>query len=104
MLSGLGTVHTASDGMDAYALMRSAERAPDLLITDVMMPRMGGLDLVRRMKKDPKLGRVPVIMLTAKDGPRDVVEGINAGVRHYLTKPFKQSDLLSKAKKVLRIK
>ena len=97
-----GDVRTADDGMDAYTQMRGGF-LPDLLITDVMMPRMDGLALVRRMKQDEVLGRIPVLMLTAKHSPRDVVDGINAGAKHYLTKPFKQKDLLDKIHHILGI-
>ncbi len=97
-----GDVRTAEDGMDAYTQMR-AGFIPELLITDVMMPRMDGLALVRRMKQDKELSRIPVLMLTAKQSPRDVVAGINAGAKHYLTKPFKQQELLDKVHHILGI-
>jgi len=103
LLKSLGDVRTAGDGMDAYTQMRGGF-LPDLLITDVMMPRMDGIALVRRMKQDADLSRVPILMLTAKQTPRDVVTGINAGAKHYLTKPFKQHELLEKVRHVLGIK
>ncbi len=96
-------VHMAADGLTALEWLKAQERPPDLLVTDLMMPRMDGLALVRAVKADPKLARTPVIMLTAKDRPADVVTGINAGARHYLTKPFKKDELIAKVKKVLRI-
>jgi DNA-binding response OmpR family regulator len=77
---------------------------PDLLVTDLMMPKKDGLTLVKEMKRDDRLKNVPAIILTAKSGPRDVIRGIQAGARHYLTKPFKSEELLDKVKKVLRIK
>jgi CheY-like chemotaxis protein len=100
MLSAFAEVDSAADGVEALAKMQ-AGAIPDLLITDVMMPQMDGLTLVRKLKGDPKLARVPVLMLTAKSGPRDTVAGINAGARHYLTKPFKHEELLDKVKKAL---
>lgn len=103
LLKTLGDVRTAEDGMDAYTQMR-AGFLPELLITDVMMPRMDGIALVRRMKQDPDMSRIPVLMLTAKQTPRDVVAGINAGAKHYLTKPFKQQELLEKVRHILGIK
>jgi len=103
LLKTLGDVRTAEDGMDAYTQMRGGF-LPELLITDVMMPRMDGIALVRRMKQDPDLSRIPVLMLTAKHTPRDVVAGINAGAKHYLTKPFKQLELLEKVRHILGIK
>lgn len=100
MLKSVADVVVASDGMDAYAMLRNGMR-PSLIITDVMMPRMDGLTLVRRIKDDDELSRIPVIMLTAKGGPQDIVEGINSGARHYLTKPFKQDELVDKVKAAL---
>jgi len=100
LLKSMGDVRTANDGMDAYAQIR-AGFVPDLLITDVMMPRMDGIALARRMKQDKELARIPVLMLTAKSSPKDVIGGINAGAKHYLTKPFKQQELLDKVRHVL---
>ncbi len=100
MLSTRGRVTAVEDGMEALLVLKD-DPLPDLLITDLMMPRMDGLTLSRRMKEDARLARIPVIMLTAKDTPRDVIKGINAGARHYLTKPFKQEALLDKVQHVL---
>ncbi|NOY92502.1 MAG: response regulator [Deltaproteobacteria bacterium] len=102
LLKSMGDVRTAEDGMDAYGQMRGGF-LPDLLITDVMMPRMDGISLVRRMKQDKDLARIPVLILTAKHQPRDVIAGINAGAKHYLTKPFKQHELLEKVRHALGI-
>jgi len=102
LLKSMGDVRTAEDGMDAYGQMRGGF-LPDLLITDLMMPRMDGISLVRRMKQDKDLARIPVLMLTAKHQPRDVIAGINAGAKHYLTKPFKQHELLEKVRHALGI-
>jgi len=102
LLSTVGDVALATDGQHAMQIM-GASQPPDLVVTDLMMPRKDGLQLVAEMKEDPKLRGVPAIILTAKAGPRDVIAGINAGARHYLTKPFKPDDLLSKVKKVLRV-
>ena len=104
MLETFMEVETADDGQEAFALLKSGTRLPDLIVTDVMMPNMSGLELAKAMKADPKMKNLPIIMLTAKSGPKDVVEGINAGVRHYLTKPFKQDELIDKVKKVLGLK
>jgi len=103
LLQEVADVVACADGHAALQTLLSMERKPDLVVTDLMMPGVDGLSLVKRMKEDPKLERVPVIMLTAKGTPRDVVDGINAGARHYLTKPFKHEALLAKVKHVLRI-
>lgn len=100
MLEQLGQVDTAGDGHEA--LTKARAWSPHVVVTDLMMPGMDGLTLARELKKDPALGKVPVVMLTAKDTPKDVIAGINAGARHYLTKPFKQDALLEKVKKALR--
>lgn len=100
LLGVVGDVTTASDGADALQVLQSAG-APDVIVTDLMMPRMDGLSLARELKKHPHLARVPVVMLTAKSRPGDMVEGINAGARSYVTKPFKADELVAKVKKAL---
>jgi len=100
MLATIGEVTQAEDGQDAYEKLTDGP-VPDVVVTDLMMPRMDGLSLSKRMKHHPKLSRVPVVMLTAKSTPKDVVAGINAGARHYVTKPFKHDELLDKVKKAL---
>jgi len=102
MLETVMEVVTAPDGMEAFKVLKSGTRLPELVVTDVMMPNMDGLELVRQMKADERMKRIPVIMLTAKSGPKDVVTGINVGARHYVTKPFKQDELLEKVRKVLK--
>jgi len=102
MLTALAEVTTANDGEQALKLLSSGP-VPDLLITDWMMPRKDGLTLVREMKQDATLKQIPVVLLTAKTAPRDVIAGINSGARHYLTKPFKPDELIGKVKKVLRL-
>jgi DNA-binding response OmpR family regulator len=102
MLTTIAEVATAGDGEHALKLLRQGAQ-PDLLITDWMMPRKDGLTLVKEMKQDAALKRIPVVILTAKTGPRDVIAGINSGARHYLTKPFKPDELIAKVKKVLGV-
>jgi len=101
----LGTVmevQAVPDGLAAYKILKSGTRLPDLVVTDVMMPNMDGYELAKQIKADERMKRIPIIMLTAKSGPKDVVTGINLGVRHYVTKPFKQDELLEKVRKVLK--
>jgi len=69
---------------------------PAVIVTDVMMPGITGLELAKSVRKMPHLSHVPIVMLSAKSAPSDVVVGINAGARHYVTKPFRSSDLESK--------
>lgn len=100
VLGTIGDVIEAVDGEDAYARITGGF-VPDVIVTDVMMPRMDGLQLAQKLKNDPVLGRVPVVMLTAKTAARDVIAGINAGARHYVTKPFKTEELVGKVRKAL---
>ena len=90
----------AEDGNAALAKVAGAVR-PDLLMLDVMMPGLDGLSVAAKAKAQPALKRVPVIFITARTTPMDIVKGINAGARHYITKPFKIADVLSKVKKAL---
>lgn len=92
-------VVTASDGNAALAL--AGQIRPNLLILDVMMPGLDGFQLAGRVRMVPDLKSVPIIFLTARDGPLDTIKGIQAGARHYMTKPFKIDDLLAKVKKIL---
>lgn len=100
MLATVGEVTTAVDGMDAYVRLTQGY-VPDVIVTDLEMPRMDGLTLASRLRASPTLSRVPVVMLTAKTSPRDVIAGINAGARHYVTKPFKTEELVGKVRKAL---
>lgn len=99
MLAPLGDVVTASDGEEALEAL--VDRRPDLVVTDVMMPKLDGFALTRLVKGDVALERIPILMVTAKNLPKDVIEGINAGARFYLTKPFSPSELVDKARRAL---
>jgi DNA-binding response OmpR family regulator len=100
VLSQVGDVTRATDGLEALEILQRGFR-PDLIVTDLMMPRVDGMKLSEQVKKNPQLSKTPIIILTAKGTPRDVVEGINVGARHYITKPFKTEDLLAKVRKTL---
>ena len=100
LLRALGDVVVAKDGQEALEAALAGPR-PDVIVTDIMMPRMDGLTLARNLKQHPQLANVPLVMLTAKTGPRDVIAGINAGARFYVTKPFKTEELVAKVRKAL---
>lgn len=100
MLGIVGDVTLAVDGLEAYELLTGG-LVPDVIVTDLMMPRMDGLTLATRLKTHPTLSRVPLVMLTAKTSAKDVIAGINAGARHYVTKPFKTDELVGKVRKAL---
>jgi DNA-binding response OmpR family regulator len=89
------TVYEARDGLEARELLELLP-APDAIVCDIMMPRMDGLELAKSLRKDATLARVPILFLTARGSPLDVISGINAGARHYVTKPFKIAEVLAK--------
>jgi len=93
---------TATDGEQALAIAR--EKQPDLILLDVMMPKMDGIEVCRRLKADPSFPFVPIIMITAKADSQDVVAGLEAGADEYLTKPVDHTALVARVKSVLRIK
>ncbi|MEO7032813.1 MAG: response regulator transcription factor [Polyangiaceae bacterium] len=93
-------VATTSDGKSALALAGKAP-TPDLLLLDVMMPGLDGHAVASAVRQLPGLKSIPIIFLTAKTGPAEVIKGIQSGARHYITKPFKIDDLVMRVKKVL---
>jgi adenylate cyclase len=93
---------TATNGEEALAVA-TAQR-PDLILLDVMMPKMDGIDVCRRLKADASLPFMPIILVTAKADSKDVVAGLEAGADEYLTKPVDQAALVARVKSMLRIK
>ncbi len=93
---------TASDGEEALATAR--EKQPDLILLDVMMPKLDGLEVCRRLRADPSLPFMPTILVTAKADSKDVVAGLEAGADEYLTKPVDQDALVARVRSMLRIK
>ena len=83
------------------ALKAIKEHKPDLILLDIMMPVMGGYEVLRRLKEDENLKSVPVIMLTARAQEKDVVKGIDMGAEDYITKPFHPAELLARVKRIL---
>ncbi len=95
-------VTLAVDGDDALRLI--AENPPDLVLLDVMMPKLDGIATVRRLKADPTLPFIPVILLTAKSANEDVVAGLEAGADEYLSRPIDHAALVARVQAMLRIK
>jgi class 3 adenylate cyclase/CheY-like chemotaxis protein len=95
-------VITATDGEMGLAM--AIEKQPDLILLDIMMPKMDGIEVCRRLKEDPSLPFIPVVMLTAKADSKDVVAGLEAGSDEYLTKPVDHGALIARVKSMLRIK
>lgn len=87
-------VISARNGEEALALI--AERLPDAVISDVMMPGLDGLSLARELRRNPETQGVPLILLSAKAHKRDVVAGLDAGADDYLSKPFDTSELIAR--------
>jgi DNA-binding response OmpR family regulator len=87
-------VVAASDGPDG--IQRATANPPALILLDVMMPRMDGVEVVRRLKADEKTANIPVILLSAKAQSGDITSGLEAGADDYVTKPFDPLELLDK--------
>ena len=93
---------TAMDGEAGLAAAR--ERQPDLILLDIMMPKMDGIEVCRQLRADRSLPFTPIIMVTAKSDSKDVVAGLEAGGDEYLTKPVDHAALVARVKSMLRIK
>jgi two-component system alkaline phosphatase synthesis response regulator PhoP/two-component system response regulator VicR len=91
-------VVTAYDGKEGLEKVKSEK--PDLLVLDVMMPYMDGFEVLKSIRKDPEMEKLPVIMLTAKAQDKDVFEGYHYGADMYLTKPFNPRELVSFVKRI----
>jgi len=93
---------TATDGEEALVAVR--DTLPDVILLDVMMPKLDGFEVCRRLRADASLPFIPIILVTAKADPKDVVAGLEAGGDEYLTKPVDQAALVARVKSMLRIK
>ena len=93
-------VTTAIDGEDG--LQKATQMMPDVVITDVMMPRCDGYELLEKLRSDERLGGTPVIFLTAKGMTLDRTQGYEAGVDDYISKPFNPDELVARVKNVVR--
>jgi class 3 adenylate cyclase/CheY-like chemotaxis protein len=95
-------VVTAGDGLEA--LEKTRELLPDLVLLDIMMPKMDGIEVVKRLKADPSLPFIPVILVTAKSDSKDVITGLESGGDDYLVKPVEHAALSARVRAMLRIK
>ncbi|MBM3585794.1 MAG: response regulator, partial [Alphaproteobacteria bacterium] len=93
-------VDEAMDGQEALTLC--AERAPDLMVLDWMLPSVSGVEVCRRLRRAPEHRNLPIIMLTARGEEGDRVRGLDAGADDYVTKPFSPSELVARIRAVLR--
>ena len=92
----------AADGEEALAAAK--EHLPDLILLDIMMPKIDGIEVCKRLKADASVPFMPIILTTAKADSKDVVAGLEAGADEYLTKPIDQVALVARVKSVLRLK
>ena len=90
------------DGSAFWKALRDEAEKPQLVVLDVMLPGIDGVELLRRMRNEPALERVPVVMATAKGTEYDKIQGLDLGADYYLTKPFGVMELVSCVKAVLR--
>jgi adenylate cyclase len=95
-------VVTAGDGVEALKKVR--ELRPDLVLLDIMMPKMDGIETVKQIKADPSLPFIPVILVTARADAKDVIAGLESGGDDYLTKPVDHAALSARVRAMLRIK
>jgi DNA-binding response OmpR family regulator len=92
-------VITAADGQEGVERTR-ADR-PDVIVSDVMMPRKSGLELVAELKGDPDTAAIPVLLLTAKAQQADIAGGLEQGADDYVTKPFEPLELIDRVNRLL---
>jgi DNA-binding response OmpR family regulator len=90
----------ASDGESGLDI--GLKHKPDLVLLDLMMPGMNGMEVCRRLRADERIGRVPIIMLTAKAAETDKIVGLELGADDYITKPFSVRELVARVRAVLR--
>ena len=94
------TIMAAQDGQEA--LDKVAQHRPDLILLDVMMPKMDGIEVLRRLRADPATAHIPVILFTAKAQVDDKVAGLDAGADEYLTKPTHPAELVARVRSLLK--
>jgi DNA-binding response OmpR family regulator len=92
-------VVTCDDGLAGLAMLEQIQ--PDLIIVDIMMPRLDGMTFVKAIKGNQATKPIPVIFLTSNNDPKTMIAGINLGAKHYVTKPFQMDQLLGKVAKAL---
>ncbi len=86
-------VQSAYSGQEVFNLL--GEQKPDLILLDIMMPEMDGLEVLRRLKAAPETSSIPVILLSVLDQLKDISTGYNMGSDHYITKPFRNTQLMT---------
>jgi DNA-binding response OmpR family regulator len=95
-------VQIAETGEKGLRLALDAKAAPALIILDLMLPGMSGMEICRRFRREPATRKTPIIMLTAKDSEADRIAGLDLGADDYITKPFSVKELLARVRAILR--
>jgi two-component system alkaline phosphatase synthesis response regulator PhoP len=96
------TTLVAVDGVDALEKVRA--KSPDLILLDVMMPRMSGFEVCKRLKADPQYQNIPVIMVTALNELGDVERGVESGTDDFLSKPINKFELITRVRSLLKVR
>ncbi len=92
----------AHDGLEALEIV--GQEPPDLILLDVMMPKMSGFEVCKRLKNDPKTDDIPIIMVTALNEYGDIERGIDSGTDDFISKPVNKLELLTRVKTMLKLK
>ncbi|MEB8344742.1 response regulator [Flavobacteriaceae bacterium KMM 6898] len=100
ILQNYFNVYTANNGLEGIDLIQ--EVAPDIIISDIIMPEINGLELCKRIKENFETSHIPIILLTAKAFDKQIVEGINSGADDYITKPFNKEILVAKINNLIK--
>jgi CheY-like chemotaxis protein len=95
---------TAFDGLEAMKIIERAQPLPDLVLLDVMMPRMSGFEVCRKIKEDPTTRSIPVMMVTALNELGDIERGVESGTDDFLSKPVNKLELITRVKSLLRVR
>ncbi len=100
-LEGYRTAKIHAVGQAIQALLRES---PDLVLLDVMMPDVSGLEFLRYLRRDPRFDKVPIMIISARAQPEDLQKGFDAGATGYLAKPFTQDELMGAIKEIFKEK
>ncbi len=95
-------IRVAVDGVDA--MEKVSEKMPDIILLDIMMPRMSGFEVCRRIKSDPRTKNILIVIVTALNELGDIERGVDCGADDFLSKPVNKLELLTRVKSMLRVK
>lgn len=96
---------TAYDGLEAIRIIEDPDQpTPDLILLDVMMPRMSGFEVCRKLKEDPATRSIPIMMVTALNELGDIERGVESGTDDFVTKPVNKLELITRVKSLLRVR